>query len=95
MAVHYTSTVVWSFLHAVGLNLAMNAYYLAGPNPVPGVELAVYDNAWDDTEQAIGWGIVLAATYGGICYTAITASGDRGSSTIACPMEDGREQIKG
>ncbi|WP_286763616.1 MULTISPECIES: hypothetical protein [Rhodopirellula] len=73
MFVHYVLTVAWTFLHAVGLNYATNAY-----NPMMRsgrtVEMAVYSNAWNDTLGMAGWAIALAATYGVVCYAAVSAT---------------------
>lgn len=72
--VHYFSTVAWTFLHAVGVNLAINAYNLSGADPRRNYQLMVYTSAWNDTVEMLVWGGVLAATYAGVCYTAVTTS---------------------
>lgn len=74
MVVHYLTTVVWTFWHAVGVNLAINALNRANPRPGRAYQLLVYSNAWNDTMEMLTWGIVLAATYGLVGYTAVTAS---------------------
>ncbi|WP_146440944.1 hypothetical protein [Crateriforma conspicua] len=71
--VHYVLTIAWTFLHAVGLNYATNAY-----NPImrssQSIQIAVYSNAWNDTLEMAGWAIAFAATYGVVCYTAVSAA---------------------
>lgn len=74
MLVHYLATAAWTFLHAVGVNYAINAYNRANSDPGRDYQLLVYANAWNNTLSMFGWGIVLAATYGGICFTAVAAS---------------------
>ncbi len=73
-AVHYFFTTTWTFLHAVGVNLAINAYNQSGADPGRKYQLLVYSNAWNDTVEMLAWGVVLAATYAGACYTAVTAA---------------------
>ncbi len=76
MFIHYVMTVAWTFLHAVGLNYATNAY-----NPMTrsgrSFQIDIYSNAWNDTLEMAGWAIALAATYGVICYAAVSAAINR------------------
>ncbi|TWT70741.1 hypothetical protein V7x_08670 [Crateriforma conspicua] len=84
--VHYVLTIAWTFLHAVGLHYATNAY-----NPMmrsgQRVEMAVYSNAWNDTLEMAGWAIAFAATYGVVCYTAVSAAINYGP----CPAGAGTD----
>jgi hypothetical protein len=75
MAVHYVTTAAWTFLHAVGVNFAINAQNHAHASPGRKYQLLVYSDAWNDTVGMLGWGIALAATYGIICYTAVSVAG--------------------
>ncbi|EMI22628.1 helicase/primase complex protein [Rhodopirellula maiorica SM1] len=76
MFIHYVVTVAWTFLHAVGLNYAINAY-----NPMTrsgrSVQIGIYSNAWNDTLEMAVWAVALAATYGVICYAAVSAAINR------------------
>ena len=79
IVVHYVASAAWTFLHAVGLNFAINAHNLRDPDPRRDYQIEIYSNAWNDTVAMLGWGIAFAAVYGVICYTAVTASSDRNS----------------
>ena len=72
--VHYFSTATWTFLHAVGVNFAINAYNRSGADPRRNYQLSIYSNAWNDTVEMLAWGVVLAATYAGGCYTAVSVA---------------------
>jgi hypothetical protein len=86
--VHYVLTIAWTFLHAVGLNYATNAY-----NPMmrsgQSVQIAVYSNAWNDTLEMAGWAIAFAATYGVVCYTAVSAAINRDPSPAGSGADHG------
>lgn len=77
-ATHYVLTVAWTFLHAAAVNIALNAANASSPSSR---RLLIFSNAWNDTVEILGWGIVLAATYVAICYTAVAAS----ANTNAAP----------
>ncbi|MCM2374719.1 hypothetical protein [Aporhodopirellula aestuarii] len=77
IVVHYVASAAWTFLHAVGLNFAINAHNLQDPDPRRDYQIEIYSNAWNDTVAMLGWGIAFAAVYGVICYTAVTASAGR------------------
>ena len=81
--VHYFFTTTWTFLHAVGVNFAINAYNLSGVDPRRNYQLLVYTNAWNDTVEMFAWGVVLAATYAGVCYTAVSVA----TFNLALPNE--------
>lgn len=72
--VHYFLTATWTFLHAVGVNFAINAYNHSGVDPRRNYQLLIYSNAWNDTVEMLAWGVVLAATYAGVCYTAVSVA---------------------
>ena len=73
-AVHYFFTATWTFLHAVGVNFAINAYNHSGGDPQRSYQLLVYSNALNDTVEMLAWGVILAATYAGVCYTAVSVA---------------------
>jgi hypothetical protein len=86
--VHYVLTIAWTFLHALGLNYAANAY-----NPMlrsgQSVQMAVYSNAWNDTLEMAGWAIAFAATYGIVCYTAVSAAINSAPSPAGSGIDHG------
>ena len=88
MFIHYVMTVTWTFLHAVGVNYAINEY-----NPMTRsgrtVQIAIYSNAWNDTLEMAGWAIALAATYGAICYAAVSAAINRDTGYAAPDTHNG------
>ena len=74
MVVHYSTTLIWTYLHSIGQNAAINAYNTANPSPLREYQLPLLSNAWSDTIAMTLWSIVFTATYGLVCYTAIKAN---------------------
>lgn len=72
--VHYFATIVWTFLHSIGHNTALNAYNIAHPSPKRSAGNAIFSNALNDTLEMGFWAILLAFTYGAVSYTAIHAN---------------------
>ena len=89
VVVHYFATAAWTFLHAIGLNIAINAHNTTDPDPLRDYRLEIYSNAWNDTITILGWGVLFAAVYGAICYTAVNSFAASNACTAAFKAQDG------